>query len=370
MEFAQEAITTLHAFDDPEPRVRGDRIAVVVPIMGDDLSRSTITHVLSSLGDVYLGRVILCVRADRSAVVQLQQQLDALSLDADLLWCNAPALESALEQDGVTAATGKGKDVWLGMGVAATTHDIIVVHDADSRAYQPSHVPRLAWPIDQGFEFAKGYYARIEDRRFYGRLVRLVWYPLLDVLRRRHTAPIVQYLSAFRYPLAGEFAIDASHIDTLQMYPQWGLETGMLAHMYDLAGFTGTAQVDLGHHRHDHRPVRGDSGLTDIAQCVVDTLLSELQSKEIAIDRTSLATAYEDAAASFVERYEHDATFNGLAYDRHDELDQVQSYAATITANESTNQPLPPFPEVHLTADDVERYSQAPDGRQGARRTP
>ena len=44
----------------------------------------------------------------------------------------------------------------------------------------------------------------------------------------------------------------------------------------------------------------------------------------------TLPGRYEAAARSLVRSYAADAAFNGLAYDRDDELEQVEEYAASV----------------------------------------
>lgn len=370
MEFVQESIATLHAFDDPIPPVSRERIAVVVPIMGEDLSRPSVEHVLDELARYDPGRVVLCVRSGAAAVIDLRHRLEAVNLDADLLWCNAPTLETALDSAGIDRPAGKGMDVWLGMGIGAATHDVVVVHDADSRAFGPELVSRLAWPILNGYQFTKGYYARIEQSRLYGRLVRLIWYPLIDALQRNHEDAILDYLGGFRYPLAGEFALHADVLEDLQVYPQWGLEAGMLGHMFTIAGTAGSAQADLGVHYHDHRPVHGDSGLACIADGVLGALFDVLDERGIDIDLASITSAYERIGQTYLDRYEMDAAFNGLTYDRAEELAQLETYARSIRSGGSRAEPLPPFAAFELDAAELLTEGTPPAEPADPRRSP
>lgn len=353
MEFAQEAITTLHDLDGADPSVHLEEVAVVVPIMAEDLPDPAVDHVLSSLGSLDPGRIVLCVRASRDDVIELRRELDDRRIDVDLVWCNAPALQSRLANAGITFSTGKGRDVWLGMAVAAERHPVVVVHDADTRSYSPDLVRRLAWPLEHGYDFSKGYYARVENERLYGRLVRLVWMPLLEVIGRGHSEPFIDYLRAFRYPLAGEFAISADLVHRLSMAPGWGLETDLLGEMYEHVGSAGTAQVDLGVHEHDHRPVSGDRGLESMAQAVAGTLYRNLELHGIEIEPTRLARAYADVAETYLDQYEADAAFNGLQYDRKAERSQVRTYRDAIASPTRSDERLPPFDSVDLAAKEI-----------------
>lgn len=347
MEFVQEAITTLHDFGTPAPSVPLDDVAVVVPIMAEDLAGHEIDHVLSTLASVDPGRIVLCVRAPRDHVTSLGHVLERESLDANILWCNAPSLESRLEDAGIDAPAGKGRDVWLGMILAATEHGIVVVHDADAQSYAADLVPRMAWPIANGYGFVKGYYARVEADKLYGRLVRLVWMPLLDILEQDH--PFVRYLGAFRYPLAGEIALRSDLVSSLQLAPRWGLETSLLGEMYDHVGPTGTAQVDLGRHAHDHRPVTGDDGLAPMTREIVGTLMSSLEARGVDVDMARLAAEYEEVAGRYLDQYAADAAYNGLEYDRQGEREQIQIYGEAIANPSVGHAPLPAFDTIEMT---------------------
>ena len=51
---------------------------------------------------------------------------------------------------------------------------------------------------------------------------------------------------------------------------------GLLGEAFLAAGFSGTAQVDLGIHEHDHRAVRGETGLAGMSTHVASALAQAL----------------------------------------------------------------------------------------------
>ena len=171
-----------------------------------------------------------------------------------------------------------------------------------------------------------------KDGQLYGRLARLFVAPLLRALSSAHDDPLLSYLSAFRYPLAGEFAFTADAARSIRAQRAWGLEIGMLGEAYDVVGETATAQVDLGMHRHDHRPVGGRGGLSTMAQEVGEALFRVLEDHGLQPDYERLPDAYRDAADTLVRQYGADAAVNGLSYDHDAERSQVQSYAESIRA--------------------------------------
>ncbi len=267
MEYVQERIATLHEFGDGDAGMGGDLAreaaaavadtAVVVPMTGREHESPAAERVLAELErlEPAPAAVFVPVRADADRIGPFRDWLGSFALPTRVLWCNAPDVDAVLADAGLDGGFGKGRDVWLALGPAADVADAVVVHDADARSYEAAHVQRLLAPLTMDFDFAKGYYARVEGDRLYGRLCRLFYEPLLRALADANDAPIVDYLGAFRYALAGEFAASARLARRLRAPRAWGLEVGTLGDAYEIAGFDGSAQVDLGRHEHDHRAV-------------------------------------------------------------------------------------------------------------------
>ena len=332
MDYLQERITTLHDLTDAVPAMPAGESSVVVPIAGESEAAVTPTHVFEALETVGPDTVVVPLRAPRAVASAFDRWAGGFDLDVTTLWCNAPTVAPLLDDHGLDGAMGKGRDVWLGLGLAANRADYIAVHDADASTYSPKHVPRLLAGLELGYGFVKGYYARVEDGQLYGRLARLFVAPLLDALSRAHDDPLLDYLSAFRYPLAGEFAVTAEAARSIRAQRAWGLEVGMLGEAYDVVGETATAQVDLGVHRHDHRPVGGRGGLSTMAGEVGEALFRVLEDHGLAPDYERLPDAYRDAADTLIRQYGADAAVNGLDYDAEAERAQAQSYAESIRA--------------------------------------
>ncbi len=331
MEYVQERITTLHDFSDPSPPMPDD-VTVVVPLRVVDAPGEVVLRTFETLADNAPTRVIVPVRGDRDSVNRTAASLRTLYADIDVVWCNAPDVKQLLKDAGMPTDGGKGLDTWLALGIASEPDGTIVIHDGDNLAFNQDLVPRLAWGVDRGFPFAKGYYARIEENRLYGRLMRLLCRPLVEAVRRRSDDDLPEYLAAFRYPLAGEFAMDASIADRLEISPTWGLEIDVLCGAFELAGFSGSAQTDLGIHRHHHRDVQGEGGLGDMAAAVTRSLLLGLTDRGHQIEVECLQDRYLQTANEYIEQFAADAAFNGLEYDESNERAQVARYAESITA--------------------------------------
>jgi len=329
MEYVQERVTTLHDLTDPRPDAPTDRTAVVVPMTEREYGGLAAERMLSELEVVDPARVVVPLRAPAERVGPFRDWLDDFDLPMEVLWCSGPRVEDLLDAKGLDGEGGKGRDVWLGIGQVLDA-EYVVCHDADTASYDAGYVPRLLFPLARGHDFAKGYYARVESGRLYGRLFRLFYAPLVRALADAHDAPILRYLDAFRYALAGEFAATADLASRLRIQRSWGLEVGTLGDAFEHAGFSGSAQVDLGAYEHDHRSVGGPTGLSDMSRDVGAALLRVVTEHDVDPDYDRLGERYRETAESLVAAYATDAAFNGLDFDREGERDQVDTYAEAV----------------------------------------
>lgn len=355
MEYVQERVATLHDLTGRVPDAPTERAAVVVPMTEREYASAATEHVLSALAAADPGRVVVALRAPRERVPAFREWLDGFDLPLSVLWCNAPAVSDLLDGHGLLdeeVPPGKGRDVWLALGVAASTHEYVVVHDADARSYSAGDVPRLLAPLAGDFSFTKGYYARVEDGQLFGRLFRLFYAPLVRALADRHDAPVLDYLDSFRYALAGEFGMTAPLAERVRVPRRWGLEVGTLGEAFAHVGFDGTAQVDLGTYEHDHRAVDGPTGLSEMATHVGSALFQALADEGVRPDYATLPRRYRAAGERLVRQYAADADFNGLAYDAAAEREQVRTYADAISPP-ARDARLPAWTDVPFSPADV-----------------
>ncbi|RBI63965.1 glycosyl transferase family 2 [halophilic archaeon] len=348
MEYVQERVTTLHDLTGDVPDAPTGDAAVVVPMTDRECRARAAERVLAELEAVGPGAVVVPLRAPPGRVAAFREWLASFDLPLELLWCNGPRTGDLLARHGLDGATGKGRDVWLALGVAAERADYVVVHDADAKTYDASWVPRLLAPLAGEFSFTKGYYARVEDDRVYGRLFRLFYEPLVAALTERHDAAVLEYLAAFRYALAGEFGLTADLARSLRVEREWGLEVGTLGDAFARAGFAGTAQVDLGRYEHDHRGVAGPDGLSAMSEGVADALFRVCEAEGVEPDYRSLARRYRETADRFVRQYAADAAHNGLTYDPAAEREQVATYADAVAPPDDAGV-LPAWSDAGLT---------------------
>ncbi|MFW6265817.1 MAG: glycosyl transferase family 2 [Halanaeroarchaeum sp.] len=340
MEYTQERVATLHDFGDADPAFAPQRAALVVPMTDRDAGSLPADRLFSSLDDLGLASVVAPIRAPEERIQSIVDWVSGFEVDVQPVWCNGPDLESLLADYDLDGEAGKGRDVWLGMGLTGGA-DHVVFHDADVKSYEPRDVRKLLSPLGGDASFTKAYYARIEDETLYGRLFRLLYEPLIASLERAHPVPILGYLGAFRYALAGEFAMTTDLAHSMRVPRRWGLEIGTLGEAYRTVGFEGTAQVDLGRYEHGHRAVSGPEGLSTMAKGVAATVFRVLEDQGVVPAYEELAETFRRSGMEYVRQYGADARFNDLQYDDAAEREQVEAYARAIE---------PPGPDDRLPA--------------------
>jgi len=357
MEYVQERVATLHDLTDPTPAAPTDRTAVVVPMTEREYAGLAAKQTLRALETVDPAAVVVPLRVAPEDVVPFREWLSTFALSIDPIWCNAPAVSDLLSEAGLDGQTGKGRDLWLAIGVAAERAEYVATVDADAHTFSASHVPRLVAPLadsgfGSGFEFTKGYYARVENNRLYGRLFRLFYVPLVRALSDRHYHPVLTFLASFRYALAGEFAAPADLVERLCVRRGWGLEVNTLGEAFEHVGRERVVQVDLGRHEHAHRAVSGPAGLSEMSRGVGAALLSVVENAGVDPDYETLPDRYRRAAEDLIRGYAADARFNGLDYDPGDEREQVERYAEAI-APPGPDRRLPAWRDAPIHPDEV-----------------
>lgn len=352
MEYRQESVATLHDYGGADPPAPLGETTVVVPVTDRDFAGLAPDQVFRSLSSLPVERVVVPLRAPADRVADIREWLESFDLELAVLWCNAPGVDDLLSAVDLDGPAGKGRDVWLALGLA-TESEYVVLHDADVRSHEPRDISKLVGPLGYGFSFVKAYYARVEHEQLFGRLFRLFYTPLVEALATRHDDPIVEYLGAFRYALAGEMAMTAELARTMRLPRRWGLEVGTLGEAYREVGFAGSAQVDLGRYEHEHRAVSGPTGLSDMSHGVARALFRLLLDQGVEVTYEDLAATYRDVGMALVDRYEADAWLNDFEYDAEDERRQVETYADAIQPPTAEDR-LPAWSESPISVADLE----------------
>jgi glucosyl-3-phosphoglycerate synthase len=343
----------------------------------------------------YLQRIVVAVgRASQEQFFQAKRFFESFYTPVDLICVNSEriaGLLNMLQERGLSAGPdGKGRSCWLAYGylLAMRDCDVIALHDCDIVNYDRALLARLCYPVVHphlGFEFCKGYYARVTDR-MHGRVTRLFVTPLIRALEGMAPGnPFLRYLDSFRYPLAGEFAMDINLARVNRIPADWGLEVGVLAEVFRNCAVSRTCQVDLlDNYEHKHQSLSSEDaskGLARMAGDIAKSLFRTLASEGLVFsvdDFRSLEVRYIRIAQDMIARYYADSLLNGLKFDRHAEELAVATFArslrmaATEFIEDPTGLPLIPnwnrvlaaIPEFfELLQDAVEKDAREPAGR-------
>ena len=282
----------------------------------------------------YLHYVIVAFYGEnKEQYIDAYRRLRTLPQTVLPMWCNGPRVKQLFEQlreepnsiDVSDFPEGKGLSVWKALGIATLLVDYICLHDADILTFDRTYPAKLLFPLlkNYGITYSKAYYARLYQKHFMGRVVRLWVLPLLSALQEVHPgSDLLRFLRGFRYPLSGEFAITSDMVMNLQIPAHWGLEIGMLAEVYRNVVTQRVSQVDLGLFDHKHQKVgqSDDEGLRKMCRDIVHVLFAALQREEhIIVTSEYLATLtelYKATAKRLVHSYAIDAAFNGFPHER------------------------------------------------------
>lgn len=357
MDYKQELITTIHDLgcntELLENRLtelsQTQPTAVLIPSLYEELERPALTTIRDHLSRcTFVNNVIICLYAEHfEQYVSAVRFFEPLPQPTFVLWENGPrvtGLLQTLKDKGLDLLQfrGKGRAVWLGLGVASLDAAAIALHDADITTYDRAYPLKLLYPLleqEFGIAFSKAYYARIGEspRSLHGRVTRLFVTPLITSLMELFGySDYLRYLDAYRYPLSGEFALTSDLALNTRIPGNWGLEVGLLAEVYRNIALKRVAQIDLGifEHKHQSLGTSANSGLQkmcrDILQSVFRTL-TETEQVVIGPDHIrALRIKYRREAQNLTRQYFVDARFNQLDYDRHQEEMTLETFEQVI----------------------------------------
>src|SRR4030066_426348 len=350
MDIEQRKITRIHDFcmDTNSMKSRLCDLSakypagVIIPLLGSELETPALRQTIQELNKCdYLQKVFIALSA-----VDDKNYEDALRMPrtskvpCEIVWCNKPEVEAVLKEPkkkgfDVTKQAGKGKDIWIAVGIASLELYAFALHDGDIISYSERLPTKLLYPVIEpklDFFFAKGYYARVnvEKRKMYGRIYRLFINPLLESLQDKlpNCSEFIRYLQSFSYPLSGEIAIYSDLALNLRIPSDWGLEIGMLAELFRNVSYKRVFEVDLGFYDHKHKAVIKGSLMRTAEDSLVTLLrtLTETDGLEVSEQfLLSLQVLYRRIAQDRIRQYNADALCNELDYDRHEEESNVDS---------------------------------------------
>ncbi len=327
------------------------KAVLIIPLLASEYTepenRTFFENMLKELRTAsYLSRIILGLdQAEQDDVQELAKLVDLYGLKNCFIQHNDgpgfSAIYDALSQAGFRLdVPGKGRNMFLSFGIAiALGAESVGLIDADIRTFQRDQLDRLFYPVQVlNYQFSKAFYARLQKRRMYGRVKRLLLDPLLIALKRKFTDTkeekvlrLVDFLLHFNYQLSGEVVFQSSLLKRMHFATNWGVEIFTLIEVYRKA--TNIAQVEISHgpFDHKHQPLSEadrEKGLYKMATDIVTSLLRALVIEEgLEISDhfiRDLTVTYLDVAGSLIKMYADNAAFSGLEYDSSLEEAMVQ----------------------------------------------
>lgn len=356
--FQTGAIATLHRLGVPNlARMENDLvefaketpIALVLPCHVREIGTPALRLILRELRHVpYLKQIVVGIDG-ATGVKQwrkARQQFAQLPQKPVLLWNDGPRLQALYrkleDQDLSAGTTGKGRNVWMCLGyvLASEQSRMVALHDCDIITYNRELLARLCYPVahpSMGFDFCKGYYPRFTDK-LNGRAMRLFVTPLLRALKSIiGPHPYLNYMDTFRYPLAGEVALDTDLVRRLRVPFDWALEVGMLAEVFRNSAPRAICQSELCDnydHKHQELSERDpEKGLNRMAVDIAMSFFRRMAAEGIKLDDglfMTLLSAYSRQAEDTLRFYGAEATLNGLRYPRHEEETAVNTFTRSL----------------------------------------
>jgi glucosyl-3-phosphoglycerate synthase len=351
------AIATLHRLGAPSV-ARLERelgwfaeetpIALILPCHVREVGTKALKHIARALARVsYLRQIIVGIDgANLRGWKKARNFFRQLPQKPTLLWNDGPRMQQIfqkLEEAELSAGPGgKGRNVWVCFGyvLASEQARMVAVHDCDILTYNRELLARLCYPVahpSMGFDFCKGYYARVTDQ-LNGRVMRLLVTPLLRALKSilgQH--PYLVYMDTFRYPLAGEFAMDVDLVRRVRIPYDWALEVGLLAEVFRNSAPRAICQSELCEnydHKHQELSARDpDKGLNKMATDIARSFFRRMAAEGIKLDAglfDTLLSAYMRQAEDTLRFYSADSALNGLEYRRHEEEKAVATFVRSI----------------------------------------
>lgn len=369
--FQTGAIATLHRLGQPNlARIEGELaefaqetpIALVLPCHIREVGTRALRLIARELKNVsYLKQIVVGIDgANLRGWRKAKRFFDQLPQKPTLLWNDGPRMQQLFKKLEATelgaGSAGKGRNVWACFGyvLASDQARMVAVHDCDIVTYNRELLARICYPVAHpslGFDFCKGYYARVTER-LNGRVMRLLLTPLLRALKTiigQH--PYLVYMDTFRYPLAGEFAMDVDVVRRVRIPYDWALEVGMLAEVFRNCAPRAICQSELCEnydHKHQELSARdGTRGLNKMASDIALSFFHRMAAEGIKLDTgvfDTLMGAYMRQAEDTLRFYAADAALNGLKYPRHEEETAVATFVRSIrvAAKNFLDDPLGP----------------------------
>ena len=358
-EFSQNGVVaTLHDFSNRDLKdlerdlkkfSKDRKMELILPCLYSELEGSALPNIVREISKTnYLNHIIIGLdRANEEQAKKAWNFFKKLNCPFTILWNDGPnllKLDKELKNYNLAPQElGKGRNVWycLGMAIARGEARSIAFHDCDILTFDRRLLAKLFYPVVNplfNFEFCKGYYPRVAEGKMNGRVSRLLVTPLLTAMEKTvgHN-DYLDYMKAFKYPLAGEFSFRRNLMADMRIPCDWGIEIGILSEMYRNQASNRICQVDLADtYDHKHQDLSIDDqtkGLSKMSIDIIKTLIKKLatQGNSFSLETfRSIKATYYRTALDMIDIYRSDALMNGLKYDSHMEEKAVELFALNI----------------------------------------
>ena len=358
-EFSQNGVVaTLHDFSNRDLKdlerdlkkfSKDRKMELILPCLYSELEGSALPNIVSEISKTnYLNHIIIGLdSANEEQAKKAWNFFKKLNCPFTILWNDGPnllKLDKELKNYNLSPQElGKGRNVWycLGMAIARGEARSIAFHDCDILTFDRRLLAKLFYPVVNplfNFEFCKGYYPRVAEGKMNGRVSRLLVTPLLTAMEKTvgHN-DYLDYMKAFKYPLAGEFSFRRNLMADMRIPCDWGIEIGILSEMYRNQASNRICQVDLADtYDHKHQDLSIDDqtkGLSKMSIDIIKTLIKKLatQGNSFSLETfRSIKATYYRTALDMIDIYRSDALMNGLKYDSHMEEKAVELFALNI----------------------------------------
>ncbi|MDC3063298.1 glycosyl transferase [Alphaproteobacteria bacterium] len=358
-EFSQNGVVaTLHDFSnrnlkdleqDLKKFSKDRKMELILPCLYSELEGNALPNIANEISKTnYLNHIIIGLdRANEDQAKTAWKFFKKLNCPFTILWNDGPNLlklnKELKNYNLAPQELGKGRNVWycLGMAIARGEARSIAFHDCDILTFDRRLLAKLFYPVVNplfNFEFCKGYYPRVSEGKMNGRVSRLLVTPLLTAMEKTvgHN-DYLDYMKAFKYPLAGEFSFRRNLMADMRIPCDWGIEIGILSEMYRNQASNRICQVDLADtYDHKHQDLSIDDqtkGLSKMSIDIIKTLIKKLatQGNSFSLETfRSIKATYYRTALDMIDIYRSDALMNGLKYDSHMEEKAVELFALNI----------------------------------------
>ena len=358
-EFSQNGVVaTLHDFSnrdvneleqDLKKFSKDRKMELILPCLFSELEGKALPNIVNEISKTnYLNHIIIGLdSANEEQARKAWNFFKKLGHPFTILWNDGPNLleldQELKNYELAPQELGKGRNVWycLGMAIARGEARSIALHDCDILTFDRRLLAKLFYPVVNplfNFEFCKGYYPRVSEGKMNGRVTRLLVTPLLMAMEKTvGRNDYLDFMKAFKYPLAGEFSFRRNLMSDMRIPCDWGIEIGILSEMQRNQASNRICQVDLADtYDHKHQDLSTEDqtkGLSKMSIDIIKTLIKKLatQGNSFSLETfRSIKATYYRIALDMIDIYRSDALMNGLKYDSHIEEKAVELFAYNI----------------------------------------